>query len=84
MNNIANCSKASDKELHIKIGKYINQLRKHNDMTICDLAKRLGISENRVSRYLHGYRNPTIPLIVIIECAKIFDISLDSLVSQSK
>ena len=68
------CDKTTDKEIHAEIGLKINALRQSTGMSVTELARELGISDARLSRYMYGM-NTTIPLIVIRECAKIFGVS---------
>lgn len=46
--------KTHDKELYEAVGKRIREVRKERGMTIAQLAKQIGKSENTVRRYEYG------------------------------
>lgn len=66
-------------ELKQIIAKNISELRKLNKMTQLDLAEKLNYSDKAVSKWERGESIPDIS--VLIEIAKIFNVSLDYLVS---
>lgn len=66
----------------IKIGKFIQEKRKENNMTQSELAEKLGITDRAVSKWERGLCLPdagTIP-----ELCKILDISINDLFSGEK
>ena len=63
-----------------KIGKYISDLRKENDMTQEQLAEKMGVTDKSISRWENGKFYPDIDALVKI--SKCFNISLDDLLAS--
>lgn len=63
----------------MKIGAYISSLRKERDLTQLELAEKLFVSHQAVSRWETGQSIPDIN--VIVELSKLFNISVDQLLS---
>jgi transcriptional regulator with XRE-family HTH domain len=63
-----------------KFGAYISHLRKNADMTQSELAYRLNITRQAVSKYEIGDSFPDITILVQI--AGVFNISLDELIAS--
>lgn len=63
-----------------KFGGYLSRLRKKADMTQMELADRLNLTRQAVSRYEHGDSFPDISILVTI--AEIFHITLDELINS--
>jgi len=63
----------------MNVGKNIKQLRLHNKMTQSQLAERLGVSSQAVSKWEKDINAPDIALLP--EIAKIFGVSIDELFS---
>lgn len=63
-----------------KFGGYLSSLRKKADMTQMELADRLNLTRQAVSRYEHGDSFPDVSILVII--AEIFHVSLDQLINS--
>lgn len=61
-----------------KFGAYISKLRKKADMTQSELADRLNLTRQAISKYECGDSFPDITILVSI--AEIFNISLDELI----
>ncbi len=64
-----------------QIGENIRVLRKWNSLSQSDLGEKLNLSRQQIANYESG--DKTIPLISIIEMSKIFEISIDFLVSSN-
>lgn len=47
-----------------KIGKYISDLRKENDMTQEQLAEKMGVTDKSISRWENGNTMPDISMLV--------------------
>lgn len=43
----------------IKIGKFIQSLRKEKNLTQAELANKLGVSDRTISKWENGSRKPT-------------------------
>ena len=63
------------------IGKRINTLRKENDLLQKDLAQKLSLSQQTISLYEAGKREPDYETLNII--AKFFNVSTDYLLGNS-
>ena len=63
----------------IKFGKALSNLRKQADMTQNEVADRLNLSRQAVSKYERGESFPDISVLVVI--AEMFGITLDRLIS---
>jgi len=61
-----------------KFGGYLSCLRKKADMTQMELADRLNLTRQAVSRYEHGDSFPDVSILVTI--AEIFHVTLDELI----
>lgn len=57
-----------------KFGGYFSRLRKNADMTQIELADRLNLTRQAISRYEHGDSFPDISILVLI--SDIFGVSL--------
>ena len=62
-----------------KIGKYIKFLRERNNLTQEELAKKVPVSREAVSKWETGRRIPDIETLIIL--SNIFDVSIESLLS---
>ena len=60
-----------------KIGKYIREIRKKNNLTQNELAEKLGVTYQAVSKWENGKNIPDISLLK--EMSKIFDVNIDEL-----
>ncbi|MDE6169405.1 MAG: helix-turn-helix domain-containing protein [Acetatifactor sp.] len=63
-----------------KFGGYLSRLRKNADMTQMELADRLNLTRQAVSRYEHGDSFPDVSILVAI--ADIFRVTLDELINS--
>ena len=63
----------------VKFGKALSRLRKKADMTQNEVADRLNLSRQAVSKYERGESFPDISVLVVI--AEMFGITLDRLIS---
>ena len=63
-----------------KFGGYLSRLRKSADMTQMELADRLNLTRQAVSRYEQGDSFPDVSILVTI--ADIFHVTLDELISS--
>ena len=61
----------------IKVGKFIKELRKKNNLTQSELADKYGVSYQAVSKWERGINLPEVSLIK--EMSKDFNISIESL-----
>ncbi|MCQ2518802.1 MAG: helix-turn-helix domain-containing protein [Lachnospiraceae bacterium] len=61
------------------IGQRIKKLRKENKMTQQQLADRLGVSLNHVSKIEPGMKVPSVDLFLTL--SEIFNVSLDFLIT---
>lgn len=65
-----------------KFGGYLSHLRKNADMTQMELADRLNLTRQAISRYEHGESFPDISILVMI--ADVFHITIDELVKSGE
>ena len=65
-----------------KFGGYLSRLRKNADMTQMELADRLDLTRQAISRYEHGDSFPDVSILVLI--ADIFHITLDELINSGE
>lgn len=65
-----------------KFGGYLSRLRKNADMTQSELADKLNVTHQAVSRYEKGHCFPDISILVLL--AEIFDITLDELINSGE
>ena len=65
-----------------KFGGYLSRLRKNADMTQIELADRLNLTRQAISRYEHGDSFPDVSILVLI--ADIFNITLDELIGSGE
>ena len=65
-----------------KFGGYLSQLRKKADMTQMELADRLNLTRQAISRYEQGESFPDGSILVII--ADIFHVTLDQLINSGE
>lgn len=63
-----------------KFGAYISSLRKKADMTQSELAERLNLTRQAISKYECGDSFPDIS--ILIEVADVFEITLDELIGS--
>ena len=63
-----------------KFGGYLSSLRKKADMTQMELADKLNLTRQAVSRYEHGDSFPDVSILVTI--AGIFHVTLDELINS--
>ena len=64
------------------IGEKINTLRKQRNMTQDELAEKMGVSSQAVSKWEKDMSIPDLP--VLIELSDFFHISLDELVKEKE
>ena len=65
-----------------KFGGYLSRLRKAADMTQSELAEKLNVSRQAVSKYETGDSFPDISILVMI--AEIFGVSIDDLINSAE
>lgn len=65
----------------MKFGEKLSFLRKQQDMTQQELAERLGVSRQAVSRWEQGTAKPSTENLISI--GKLFHVSVDALVNES-
>ena len=65
-----------------KFGGYLSRLRKNADMTQSELADKLYLTRQAISRYELGDSFPDISILISI--AEIFDVSLDKLINSGE
>ena len=65
-----------------KFGGYLSRLRKNADMTQSELADKLNVTHQAVSRYEKGHCFPDISILVLL--AEIFDVTLDELINSGE
>lgn len=66
----------------VKFGKYLARLRKNADMTQSELADKLNVTHQAVSRYEKGHCFPDVSILVLL--AEIFDVTLDELINSGE
>ena len=66
----------------MRVFKRIRDLREDKDLTQKDLAKALSCSQQVYSNYELGQRD--IPTEVLIQLAKLYDVSIDYILGQTK
>ena len=65
-----------------KIGEFIKKLRKDNNLTQAELADKLGVTYQAVSKWENGKNIPDIAILQ--EISKIFDVNVDEIISGEK
>ena len=65
-----------------KFGRYISRLRKNADMTQSELADKLFLTRQAISRYELGESFPDVSILINI--ADIFSVSLDELINSGE
>lgn len=65
-----------------KFGGYLSRLRKNADMTQSELADRLNVTHQAISRYEKGYCFPDIS--VLVHLSEIFGVTLDDLIGAGQ
>lgn len=65
-----------------KFGGYLSRLRKNADMTQSELADKLNVTHQAVSRYEKGHCFPDVSILV--QLAEIFDVTLDELINSGE
>ena len=63
-----------------KFGAYLSRLRKNSDMTQSEIAEKLNLTRQAISKYETGDSFPDIS--ILIQVAEIFDITLDELINS--
>ncbi len=66
----------------IKFGKALSTLRKQADMTQNEVADRLNLSRQAISKYERGESFPDISILVMI--AELFNVTLDQLINYGE
>lgn len=61
--------------------KRVRDLREDNDLTQSEVAKHLNMKQPQYHRYEKGIRD--IPSDVLIELAKLYDVSIDYILGQT-
>lgn len=64
----------------VKFGRELSRLRRQADMTQCEVADKLNLSHQAVSKYERGESFPDISVIVLI--ADLFNVSIDELINS--
>ena len=64
------------------VAKNITSLRTKNNMTQMELADRLNLTRQAISRYEHGESFPDISILVLI--ADVFHVTIDELVKSGE
>lgn len=65
-----------------KFGIYLSRLRKNADMTQSELAERLNVTHQAISRYERGYCFPDVSILGLL--AEIFGVTLDELINSGE
>lgn len=65
-----------------KFGGYLSRLRKNADMTQSELADRINVTRQAISRYEKGYCFPDVSVLVLL--AEIFDVTIDELINSGE
>ncbi|MDD5701104.1 MAG: helix-turn-helix transcriptional regulator [Dehalococcoidales bacterium] len=65
-----------------KFGGYISRLRKNTDMTQSELADKLDLTRQAISKYEVGDSFPDVSILVLI--ADIFNVTLDDLINSGE
>ncbi|MEA4832620.1 hypothetical protein SDC9_145911 [bioreactor metagenome] len=65
-----------------KFGGYVSKLRKNSDMTQSELAERLNLTRQAVSKYETGDSFPDVTILVLI--ADTFGVTLDELINSGE
>ena len=65
-----------------KFGAYLSRIRKNADMTQSELADKLNLTRQAISKYETGDSFPDISILVLI--AEIYDITLDELINSGE
>jgi transcriptional regulator with XRE-family HTH domain len=65
-----------------KFGAYISRLRKNADMTQSELAERLSLTRQAISKYELGDSFPDISILLLI--SDVFGVSLDELINSGE
>lgn len=66
----------------IKIGKFIAQLRKENDLTQQEMGDKIGVTNKTISRWENGNYMPDIEMLQIL--SKLFNVSINELLSGER
>ena len=66
----------------MKIGAFLKELRKENNLTQEQLAEKLGVTQRSVSRWENGNTLPDISLL--IELADYYDVDLHELLNDER
>lgn len=66
----------------VKIGKFIAELRKENNLTQERLGEKLGVTNKTVSRWENGNYMPNIEMLSLL--SKEFDVSINELISGER
>ncbi len=64
----------------LKFGKELSRLRKQADLTQCEVADKLNLSHQAVSKYERGESFPDISVIILI--AELFNVTVDELINS--
>ena len=65
-----------------KIGKFIKDIRKQNNLTQAQLANKLGVTYQAVSKWENGKNIPDIAILKQI--SEMFDVNIDEIISGEK
>lgn len=63
-------------------GNNLRELRKVNNLNQSELAKKVGVSQNTISQWENGVREPE-TIAVFLKLSEILNVSLDDLVKQN-
>ena len=66
----------------LDIGNKIIQLRKQNNLSQSELAKKIGASRTIVGNYERNSNTPSIE--ILLKIAKVFNVSVDYLIGEGK
>jgi transcriptional regulator with XRE-family HTH domain len=65
-----------------KVGYYIREYRKANDVSQMDLAKEIGVRQSVISDYERGLLNPSLP--ILRKLSQITGVALETLTSPTE
>ena len=65
-----------------KIGKFLAELRKGNNLTQDELGERLGVTNKTVSRWENGNYLPPVEMLQLL--SRLYDVSINELLSGAR
>lgn len=66
----------------LNIGEHITQLRKQQNISQGELAKKVGVSRTIIGNYERNTNTPSIE--VLIKLSKVFNVSVDYLIGEGQ